>query len=240
VGKATKVFPLFKHDRLDNTMCEKLEKKSQDPLVVLGSDIFFKVLECLNPEEISRVFLVNKGWRAVCTHNRVWEPLHALLVKDKLFPPQITAKYQAPGAPRHFQRFYAGLLNDSKRTTITLEELCTYRWRMRFKEAAGPQWLAIDPFWNGREPMQRLFHRDGVMAHGTSDDPIQPLFLGYETHWRMCKTRYGVRGEFIKVNHWPSLIVSRDPDTWGWRMENEWVVDYYDAKCQEKDALVYG
>jgi hypothetical protein len=41
--------------------------------------------------------------------------------------------------------------------------------------------------------------------------------------WRFTKTKEGKRGHFVKINHWPSLIISRSRD-WGWRMENCWVV----------------
>ena len=37
--------------------------------------------------------------------------------------------------------------------------------------------------------------------------------------WRFTKTREGKRGgPFVKVNHWPSLVVSRQSG-FGWRME---------------------
>lgn len=42
-----------------------------------------------------------------------------------------------------------------------------------------------------------------------------------------------VKGQFVKVNHWPSLSISRKSD-WGWRMENCWVV--YESMDQGMDG----
>lgn len=39
------------------------------------------------------------------------------------------------------------------------------------------------------------------------------------SRWRFTKSREGKRGgPYVKVNHWPSLVVSRQ-DGFGWRME---------------------
>ena len=51
-----------------------------------------------------------------------------------------------------------------------------------------------------------------------------------------------VRGQFVKVNHWPSLAISRTPE-WGWRMENCWVVYTSNEPRQDvalKEVLLKG
>ena len=71
---------------------------------------------------------------------------------------------------------------------------------------------------------------------GAGAVPIpQPLLC----RWRFTKSGNlpcgrRVRGQFLKVNHWPSLAISRTPD-WGWRMENCWVV--YTSNEPRQDVL---
>jgi hypothetical protein len=40
--------------------------------------------------------------------------------------------------------------------------------------------------------------------------------------WRMTKSRQGRRGQFVKINHWPALTVTRLED-WGWQLDSCWV-----------------
>ena len=37
---------------------------------------------------------------------------------------------------------------DRERTTLTVDELVSFKWFFRFKQEAGPRWMQIDPFWN--------------------------------------------------------------------------------------------
>jgi hypothetical protein len=45
----------------------------------------------------------------------------------------------------------------------------------------------------------------------------------HECRWRFCNSKEGRPGHYVKVNHWPSLSISRTPSG-GWVMENLWVV----------------
>ena len=54
------------------------------------------------------------------------------------------------------------------------------------------------------------------------DDPEVRAFVP-TIKWRFTKSKYGKKGQFVKVNSWPSLEISRREDDWGWELSQEWV-----------------
>lgn len=43
-----------------------------------------------------------------------------------------------------------------------------------------------------------------------------------KVRWRFCKSRLGVRGQYVQVRRWPSMRIQRTPD-WGWQLDSCWV-----------------
>jgi hypothetical protein len=54
------------------------------------------------------------------------------------------------------------------------------------------------------------------------DDPEIQAFAS-AIRWRFTKSRNGVRGQFVQLNRWPSYVVSRCREDWGWVLESGWV-----------------
>jgi len=52
--------------------------------------------------------------------------------------------------------------------------------------------------------------------------------------WAFTKSRNGRRGQFIRLNRWPSYAVSRSAKDWGWVLDSDWVV--YRSCCPETVA----
>ncbi|PSC75299.1 F-box family isoform B [Micractinium conductrix] len=184
------------------------------PLAALGVDLFYEVLSHLgDAETLQAAERVSRGWRAAIADGRLWRPLCEAAWAACVYSPA-AARPDLTWRQRH-----ALTLADRQRATLTADELCTFTWLFRFKSEAGRFWLALDPWWVGLPQLRRFFHADGSLTAAPED----PLWGEHETRWRFCKTRHGVKGLYVKVNHWPSLTVSRTP-AGGWQLENEWVV----------------
>lgn len=133
---------------------------------------------------------------------------------------------------RHIWVQIAAVCGEVRGVVVHPAQSC--RARCRFKEEAGDFWLSLDPYWAGEAPpLVRRFHPDGSLTA----PPDDPLWGDHENRWRFTKSREGVAGQFVKVNHWPSLSISRTP-SWGWRMENSWVV--YTAQLEPGGTFQYG
>lgn len=185
-----------------------------DPLSALGSDLLLHVLSYLDLESLKHVALAGHAWRTLASDDALWRRHCEEEWATQVFTPA------AQRTDLSWKQRHLLARADASRTDITVEELCTFRWRFRFKPQAGEYWMALDPFYTGQgPPMQRLFSED----HSVCAAPGDPLWGEHETRWRFCKTREGVRGHFVKINHWPSLDCTRTPDG-GWCMQNMWVV----------------
>jgi hypothetical protein len=55
------------------------------------------------------------------------------------------------------------------------------------------------------------------------DDPELKSFIPSIT-WTFTKSRKGKRGQFVRLNRWPSYTTSRSADDWGWVLNSDWVV----------------
>lgn len=57
--------------------------------------------------------------------------------------------YKADYAAGMFRKAYVESIADSKRQTITLDEMCEFKWSFRFKAAAGENFVSTDSWWQG-------------------------------------------------------------------------------------------
>jgi hypothetical protein len=110
-----------------------------------------------------------------------------------------------PVIPRPFSSkwkasFYVSLA-DGHRTRAVKDDICSYTWRMTFKNNpdAYPDW-------------ESSFHSDMTLTSEPNPNP------GVNMTWCF----YGSEDEYVRVGQYPPLIISRLPD-WGWRMENQYV-----------------
>ena len=127
---------------------------------------------------------------------------------------------QAPTSFCTWQECYKHTVHDTHRTALTPEELCSLTWSFRFKRGAGVFWAESDPFWLGQPPVKTQFMPTGDVWRFQGSRRIDHDF---PIVWRFTKSRFGKRGTFVKLNQWPSLIISRT-ERGGWRLESEWVL----------------
>lgn len=142
---------------------------------------------------------------------------------------------------------YFGSIHDSRRCRFEDEtELNSLHFHFRFRPSAGSFWLSLDPSFNGCAPMYRRFELDGdiksspdVCASNTDGMPITKECTGAvidpldnvgipKIYWRFTKSRRGKKGQFVKLNNWPSAHVGRTED-WGWTLTSVWT--YYRTCC---------
>lgn len=194
-----------------------------------------------------------KKYRKLLLTNKIWESRCKILWLDKIY---VHARYLR--LPNIYTSYF-GSIRDSKRCVLQgEEELCRLRFHFRFRPAVGEYWHSLDSSYMGTLPMYRQFKLDGTIATCpselgsleidgmmplTSDCvalPVDPLdseevrqFVN-RIYWRMTKSRRRVRGQFVKINQWPSLHVGRTDD-WGWTLTSLWT--YYRTCCPETRTL---
>ena len=192
------------------------------------------------PDLALAVPLTSRHFRDVCDrHDRdLWE----VRCRDLW-------RYKVPGAYRRYEdgsgscrgmthrgRYLASVA-DAARTALTEEELCGMAWAFRFKGAAGEFWFDIDPYWQsgGRDYMVRRFRPDGTVANPGPPDILDTYVRrsNFDLRWRLTKwRRCGNRvlsGRYLNVNssleenEYPSSVIERNREDWGWIMQNQWV-----------------
>ena len=117
---------------------------------------------------------VSKAWRSVCGSWALWHDLSQPLRKWR------NIAVDARLHPREFCRLS---IADSKRTSLTRDELCSQTWRFRFKRAAGEEWLAVDPYWTDNNPATITFTADGTTERAGTWE------LEVEVKWRWGHSR---------------------------------------------------
>lgn len=197
--------------------------ETTDPATVLGEWALLIVFSHLEARDLARCAGVSRRWCGLAATEKLWEPLWEEASHGKFILPQVHAE----AAISKFSAFRTAQ-QDAKRLTITQEELCAIVWDFIFKPDAGDWWTDNDPYWNGAEPMRRVFNNDYSCAFL---GPVPPMFAEevqqWDFRWEFTRSRHGRRGQFVRVRvvglpPWPSMLVTRRED-WGWMLENEWV-----------------
>lgn len=186
--------------------------------VLLQRDMLQEILKFLAPRELAACGAVCSTWLDVSQSAPLWTPHCEALWQNKMYVP---ARQLAVTGSQTYAKAYVQSLRHAANEHITMKELCSFRWQFRFKLSAGAFFVEHDPYWNKEGPtMKRYFHQDGSLT----SDPGDPFFSKHEDMWRFTKTKQGKPGQFIKVNHWPALEISRNPDDWSLTLQNEWVI----------------
>ncbi|KAL4428571.1 hypothetical protein ABPG77_008883 [Micractinium sp. CCAP 211/92] len=157
-----------------------------DPYEALGGDLLVHIFSFLDAPTLVLCSHVSRAWRDCAAADQLWKPLAQASWADKVYVGPAGQRSDLPWRERFFLAEA-----DSHRTTITVEELCAFRWKFCFKPQAGTYWLGMTAGLN----MERLFTEDGSV----SAPPDDVLWGEHESRWRFCKTRDGVRGHFIKI-----------------------------------------
>ncbi|KAL4434402.1 hypothetical protein ABPG75_000843 [Micractinium tetrahymenae] len=195
-----------------------------DPYDALGGDLLVHIFSFLDAPTLLLCSHVSRCWQDCAADDRLWQQLAEMEWADKVYVGPAGQRTDLPWR----QRFLLAEA-DLQRTAITVEELCAFRWTFRFKPQAGIYWLGL----TAGLRMERLFSEDGSV----SAPPDDALWGEHESRWRFCKTRDGVRGHYVKINHWPSLDCSRTTGG-GWRMQNIWVI--YEAILPQGGPYSHG
>jgi hypothetical protein len=148
---------------------------------------------------------------------------------------------------------FSSSLADACRTHLTVDELTSLTWQWRFKAAVGEEWLEIDPWWQGSQPLTSRFQPDGrvVRLPRTGTDAAPILDDSVAITWRFCNkpdklklprkgapaqhaTPPGGRstseqwGQYLRFTVAGRLVptyrVIRHPDTWAWILESCWAI----------------
>eukprot|EP01125_Pyxidicula_operculata_P022171 TRINITY_DN8933_c0_g1_i1.p1 TRINITY_DN8933_c0_g1~~TRINITY_DN8933_c0_g1_i1.p1 ORF type:complete len:286 (+),score=26.87 TRINITY_DN8933_c0_g1_i1:39-860(+) len=192
-----------------------------DPYLALSSEVFTYILGFLDYKEVLKCGTVSKSWLMASKDNVLWVKLCNALFEGKVYLPQKFIDLRNNGQAR---KSFFDSLKDSERTFLTTEELCSFTWDFRFKSSAGEAWIQRDPWWMKKEPIKRRFHLDGTC----SMSPNAPWnHDGRTTRWKFVAQgagRKGPMGSFIQVDQYPTYIVSRHKENWGFILQSCWVV----------------
>ena len=141
----------------------RLTEKCDDIFSHLPTEMLLLVTSFLDVVSLTRAMTVNKRLHKLCASDEAgWITLCQQLWNDKpCVPPEF---FQNP-----CMNSYRRSLEDAKtRQHIRPTELVFVPetesgpiWSFRFKEAAGPEWTAWDPWWNGRAARKMVFLHDG-------------------------------------------------------------------------------
>jgi len=156
-------------------------------------------------------------------------------------------------AEGHGSLAFSSSLADACRTHITVDELTSLTWQWRFKADVGEDWLEMDPWWQGGQPLTSRFHPDGRVVRlprvGTDAAPI--LDDSVVITWRFCNkpaklklprkgapAQHGTPpdgrsasaqwGQYLRFTvdgrTVPTYRVIRHPKTWAWILESCWAI----------------
>ena len=96
------------------------------------------MLKALQPVEILRVGMSCSTLQSAASEEALWRDLCQALWAKKVYVP--AAIRHMSSAQQRSKRAYFLAIADSKRTVITMEEMCRFDWSFRFAKIAGEDW----------------------------------------------------------------------------------------------------
>lgn len=147
---------------------------------LLPDDLICKVTSFLDDASLLQVRKCSRYLRDLASRNEAgWEFLCRKLWADKIHVPSVPETV----SPCYFMKAYFSSIQDAfERQHLTIDELCYDPeshsgtvWSFRFKESAGIDWTAADPWHCGLACRKMVFLKDGsvrqyVPASTTSSD----------------------------------------------------------------------
>jgi hypothetical protein len=199
--------------------------------------IFQSVLSFGAVADLCRWRAVSRDWRTASSAPELWAPRCESLWADKVFVP---ADARALLGASHAFEAYRRSVEDSRRSYITAEELCSVEWYHRMKGWSGEDWTANDPWWNGQTPRKKRFEADGTTVNlmlGVAADECERRSRSADSRWRFVKRCIGhaelpgafvpgQQGAFIRHSRggreFPTAFVQRWPKNWGFILNQCW------------------
>ncbi|CAE8676061.1 unnamed protein product [Polarella glacialis] len=173
------------------------------------------VLSFVPVESVVAAISSSKFLEIVAGSDAVWGSKCHELWYDKAYVPQ---HFRETGGMSCLAAYW-GSLTDSRRCSITAEELCSFEWSARMKGWSGPDWTSGDAWWQGQPASVRYFHTDG-----TTYSPERG-----EGQWRFVPSacgQTGPEGSFLRLSRggrdYPTHFVTRWAKSWGWILHNCW------------------
>jgi hypothetical protein len=153
---------------------------------------------------------VCKLWRMIANQDSIWKDLCIRLWADKAIVPN---SFRSLLDVCRSKEAFIGSLRDSKRTSITTEELSSYKFYFRFKRVAGHYWIEKDPFWSRNDPMRISFSRDGFVS-GFPWDTLQMKWHFVDEVGKACEQEGSFMRVAINGRCVPTFTISRHSN-WG-------------------------
>jgi hypothetical protein len=219
----------------------------------LNMDVQYIIIQFLSPADLIPFSTCDtyrfQQIRTNKIYPKLWKALCHDLWKDKVYVPRFILK-EEPSLKTYFH----SIKDSKRQTFLDENELCEQHFHFRFRLQAGYYWYSKDSsFIKGDTPMYRYFkksthtfghvpppslltsaehqkftlNKDYIKISNFDflvDDPNVVAHLPPTVKWRITKSKLGKKGQFIKVNQWPSLYIKRNTSTdWGWTLEEDWV-----------------
>ena len=201
----------------DNTMLveeELMQTKPKEVVVVqLQPDLWRHALTFLPLSDLCSVALVNRELHDWATEDRLWKDHCYQLCEGKQGTQHLLTDTNntsnAQQPPLSWKQKYLLALKDSKRQRITPQEVSYYSWKLLYKR-------------NGSNLGLRKFLPDGT---------YQSPYFG-RCEWTLSKDD----GCLQVMGH--SLVVERDPETWGWIIGRGSSTVYHSVDVQTWDWAI--
>lgn len=163
---------------------------------IANPDLSITIFSYLDSKELLHISAVSTYWREFSSTQNLWRPLVEELWKDKVYiHPRIRqlANINAKLA------FYISIA-DSKRYFMTHEEVISFTFSFRFKEAAGAEWTDLCPWNDGEEASKVSFNADGT-AHRIPSDrldstrhmALEAMYSGFRMNWVLRRRQRSLR-----------------------------------------------
>lgn len=243
---------------------EDLASLNLERLLLLSNDIFLEhlpdhlmccVTTFLSVADLQAFSKVSRRFRGLASSNeagweshcrQLWRKKYHISTEVKENPSRIEAYLQS--------------IEESRRQHVTREELIydpeTKKgtiWSFRFKESAGMDWTALDPWYSGRPCLRFAFLEDGnvvsyhdgqlrnpsfgfqneMIGNEDFDEQIADNFDSIAVRWRLVHRPMDLperpNGSYIRLTvadrEVPTYVVHRSPtNNWGFVMESCWGV----------------
>eukprot|EP01045_Picozoa_sp_COSAG04_P027328 COSAG04_NODE_3977_length_2386_cov_1.610407_1_plen_258_part_10 len=133
--------------------------------------LFHVVLSFGSVADLCRWRAVNTSWRSAATESDLWAPRCKRLWADKVY---VAPRARELLAAKKAMAAYGLAVEDSRRTSITIDELCSFTWTHRMKGWSGSEWTDSCPWWTGQgTPRTRRFQPDGTTITTAAGETLE-------------------------------------------------------------------
>ena len=167
-------------------------------------------MQLCSPRRLAICAGVCKLWRKIANQDNLWKDLCIRFWADKAAVPKCFRSLLCTGRSKEA---FIESLRDSRRTSITAEELSSFKFYFRFKRVAGRYWTEKDPFWSMNEPLRISFSPDGLVT-GFPWNALQMRWHFVDDDGRACEREGSFMRVAINGRCVPTYTISRHSN-WG-------------------------